>query len=62
MYFYINDSAEFAKRTETKLVEERVFFTDARKMLKKKLGFYTRIAMKIVDDKKRAILLHLRIK
>jgi hypothetical protein len=46
-YFYINDGAEFARRTETGLVEERVFFTDARK---------------IVDDKKRAILLHLKIK
>jgi O-methyltransferase involved in polyketide biosynthesis len=61
MYFYINDSIEFSKRTETKLIEERVFFTDARKMLAKKLGLYTRIAMKVVDDKKRAILLHLRI-
>jgi transposase-like protein len=34
-------------------VEERVFFTDARKVLAKKLGFYTRIAMRIVDNKKR---------
>jgi hypothetical protein len=41
MYFYINDGAEFAKKTETELAEERVFFTDARKMLKKKLGLYT---------------------
>jgi O-methyltransferase involved in polyketide biosynthesis len=61
MYFYINDSIEFSKRIETKLIEERVFFTDARKMLAKKLGLYTRIAMKVVDDKKRAILLHLKI-
>jgi O-methyltransferase involved in polyketide biosynthesis len=61
MYFYINDSLEFSKRTGTKLIEERVFFTDARKMPGKKPGLYTRIAMKIVDDKKRAVLLHLRI-
>jgi O-methyltransferase involved in polyketide biosynthesis len=61
MYFYINDGVEFSKRTGIKLIEERVFFTDARKMLKKKLGLYTRIAMKIVDDKKRAVLLHFRI-
>jgi O-methyltransferase involved in polyketide biosynthesis len=61
MYFYINDSIEFSKRIEAKLIEERVFFTDARKILAKKLGLYTRIAMKIVDDKKRAVLLHLRI-
>jgi O-methyltransferase involved in polyketide biosynthesis len=61
MYFYINDGAEFAQRTGTTLLEERVFFADARKMLKKKLGLYTRIAMKVVDDKKRAILLHLKM-
>jgi O-methyltransferase involved in polyketide biosynthesis len=61
MYFYIDDSIEFSKRIETKLIEERVFFTDARKMLAKKLGLYTRIAMKVVDDKRRAILLHLGI-
>jgi O-methyltransferase involved in polyketide biosynthesis len=61
MYFYINDCVEFSKRTGIKLIEERIFFTDAQKMLKKKLRLYTRIAMKIVDDKKRAILLHLRI-
>jgi hypothetical protein len=61
MYFYINDGIEFSKRTGTKLIEERVFFTDAKKMLSKKLGLYTRIAMKVVDDKKKAILLHLRI-
>jgi O-methyltransferase involved in polyketide biosynthesis len=61
MYFYIDDSMEFSKKTGTELIEERVFFTDARKILAKKLGLYTRIAMKVVDDKKRAILLHLRI-
>jgi hypothetical protein len=36
------------------------FFTDARKMLAKKLGLYTRSAMKVVDDK--TSLLHLRMK
>jgi O-methyltransferase involved in polyketide biosynthesis len=61
MYFYIDDGMKFSKRTGTKLIEERVFFTDARKMLAKKLGLYTRIAMKVVDDKKRAILLNLSI-
>jgi O-methyltransferase involved in polyketide biosynthesis len=61
MYFFINDSTEFSKKVGTKLIEERVFFTDARKTLKKKLGLYTRIAMKVVDDKKRAILLRIRI-
>ncbi|MDR2143432.1 MAG: class I SAM-dependent methyltransferase [Treponema sp.] len=61
MYFYVNDSAEFARKTGTILIEERPFFTDARKLLSKKLGLYTRIAMRVVDTKKRAILLHLKI-
>lgn len=61
MHFFINDSNEFAERAGAHLIEERAFFTDARRMLKKKLRLYTRIAMKIVDDKKRAILVHLAI-
>jgi O-methyltransferase involved in polyketide biosynthesis len=61
MHFYINDSIEFSKITGTKLIGEHVFFTDARKVLAKKLGLYSRIAMKVVDDKKRAVLLHLGI-
>ncbi|MDR3137193.1 MAG: class I SAM-dependent methyltransferase [Coriobacteriales bacterium] len=61
MYFYVNDAAEFANSTNTIILEERVFFMDARRILSKKLGLYTRIAMKIVDDRKRAILIHLAI-
>ncbi|MDR2587389.1 MAG: class I SAM-dependent methyltransferase [Coriobacteriales bacterium] len=62
MYFYVNDGAAFAQKTNTTLLEERVFFTDARKLLAKKLGLYTRIAMRVVDNKRRAILLHLKLK
>jgi O-methyltransferase involved in polyketide biosynthesis len=61
MYFYVNDSGDFARRTGTVLMEERVFFTEARKLLAKKLGLYTRIAMRVVDSKKRAIIVHLKI-
>jgi O-methyltransferase involved in polyketide biosynthesis len=61
MHFYINDSAEFARKTGAILIEERLFFTDARRLLSKKLSLYTRIAMRVVDNKKRAILLHLKI-
>jgi O-methyltransferase involved in polyketide biosynthesis len=61
MHFFVNDAIDFARRTGTVLLEERVFFTDARKMLSKKLGLYTRIAMRVVDSKKRAIILHLKI-
>jgi O-methyltransferase involved in polyketide biosynthesis len=61
MHFHVNDGIDFSRKTDTVLLEERVFFTDARKMLSKKLGLYTRIAMRIVDNKKRAVILHLGI-
>jgi hypothetical protein len=60
MRFFVNNGAEFAKKTRTVLIEERVFFTDARRMLSKRLGLYTRIAIRVVDRKNRAILLHLQ--
>ena len=62
MFFFVNDCAAFAKKCGITLIEYRPFFTDARKMLSKKLGLYTRIAMKVADDKKRTILLHLKLK
>lgn len=62
MYFFINDSTAFARDTATVLLEERPFFTDARKMLSGRLKLYTRMAMKVVDDSKRAILVHLDIR
>ncbi|AEC01526.1 class I SAM-dependent methyltransferase [Parasphaerochaeta coccoides] len=61
MYFYINDSTEFARQTGTVLLEERPFFTQARIMLAKRLKLYTRIAMKVADDKKRTIIVHLKL-
>jgi O-methyltransferase involved in polyketide biosynthesis len=61
MRFFVNDGNGFARKTDTVLTEERVFFTDARKLLSKKLRLRTRIAMRIVDDKKRAVILHLKI-
>lgn len=61
MYFYVNDGSAFAEKSGTELIEERLFFTDARRMLKRKLGLYTRIAMKVVDNKQRAILLHIKL-
>ena len=47
--------------SETEYLECRPFFTDARKMLKKKTGLYTRIAMKVVDRDYKAKLIRLRL-
>ncbi len=37
------------------------FFTVARKMLKRKLALFTRIAVKVCDDDGRTIVLHLKL-
>lgn len=61
MYFYVNDSLAFARSCDTELLEQRTFYTDARKLLKRKLKLYTRIAMKVCDDGGRTIILHLKL-
>lgn len=61
MYFYINDGEQFAKKTSTILLQEKVFFKEARVILGKKLKFMTRLFMKVADSKKRAVIYHLRL-
>ncbi len=62
MYFYIDDEKEFAKKVNSEIVDFRVFFSQARKQLKKGTNLYTKIAMKVCDDKKRACILQLKLK
>ena len=59
--FYVDDASIFANENSTRLVMWRCFFTEARKILKKGLKFITRLYMKVVDKKKRATVLHLRL-
>ena len=61
MYFYVDDGAAFAQKCGMQLLEQRSFYTVARKMLKRKLKLYTRIAMKVCDDGGRTIILHLKL-
>ena len=61
MYFYVNDGQAFAQKCGMELIEQRTFYTAARKMLKRKLKLYTRIAMKVCDDGGRTISLHLKL-
>ena len=61
MYFYIEDAEEFAKKADCRLIECRVFYEDAIKMLSKKVGLYTKISMKIADKRNNAMILHLKI-
>ena len=61
MYFYVNDCPAFAQKCGMELLEQRTFYTAARKMLKRKLKLYTRIAMKVCDDGGRTVILHLKL-
>ncbi len=58
MYFYMDDINKFCDVTATKLIETRLFFTEVRKALKG-LKIYTKIAMKVVDNKKRCEIFHI---
>ena len=60
MYFYIEDSISFSKKTDTVLVEELILFKDARELLRKKLSFITKLFMKIADSKRQALIIHLK--
>ena len=60
-YFRDDNGQSVAAKCGMKLIEERPFFSAARKQLKRKLKLYTRIAMKVVDEgARRGFLTHLR--
>ncbi|MDD4291077.1 MAG: class I SAM-dependent methyltransferase [Clostridia bacterium] len=61
MYFFINDAAAFAEQAGVRLLESRGFYAETRKIIGKKTGLYTRIAMKVADDKKRTILIKVKL-
>ncbi len=61
MYFYVDDCEAFARKAGVKLIEWRPFYKQARKLIGKKTGLYTRIAMKVCDDLGRAKLLYLQL-
>jgi len=59
MHFWVDDPQEFARKCGIRLIEQKPFFTDARREPKKSLTLYTRIAMKIVDEgERKGYILH----
>ena len=61
MHFYVENPNDFAKKAKCRLLESRPFYTDARKILSKKLGLYTKVSMKIADSRNQAMIIHLKI-
>lgn len=61
LHFSADSGKAIAGKCSMELIEERPFFTAARKQLGRKLTLYTRIAMKVVDESgRRGFLVHLR--
>ena len=50
MHFSVNHPETFGAACGMRLLEQRPFFTEARKLLKKELSLSTRIAMKLADE------------
>lgn len=61
MYFGINDSKEFVDKCGMELLEEKTFFPDALQILGEKLGFVTKVSMKIAEKKKQVMILHIKL-
>ena len=59
MHFFIDDAQEFARDAGVELLEVRGFFDEARAMLGRRVGLYTRIAMRVADGKKRTLVVRI---
>lgn len=61
MYFSVKTGEDFAKRSNTKLVEQGDFFCKISKKLKQKLRWKTKLYMYVNDWKKTSMLLHIKL-
>ncbi len=61
MYSYVDDPKEWSKDAKVELISSCSFYNDARKIIGKKVEFYSRIAMFVVDHTGRAIILHVKL-
>lgn len=61
MYCAIDDPAAFAREAGCELIEVRPLYADARRILKRKVGLYAKVAMAITDRTGRAFLLHMKL-
>ncbi|MCR4880264.1 MAG: hypothetical protein K5906_04850 [Bacilli bacterium] len=61
MYSYVDDPKKWAKEAHVELISSQTFYTDMRKKIGKKVEFYSRIAMYVVDHTGRAIIMHVKL-
>lgn len=61
IYFYVDDGQEFANKCNAELISEDTFFTETRKIVKKGLNLYTKIAMRVVDKGGMGKIIHMKL-
>ncbi len=61
MYFSVNDGAEFAALSHTKLIKQHKIYAKVTKTLKKKLKVYTKISMFVNDYQDNSMILELEL-
>ena len=61
MTFGVDDGADFARKANAELIEERPFFTDVKRILGKRASLISRFSMNDADKGKKTIILHLRL-
>lgn len=61
MTFGVDDSEEFARKANAKLLEEKLFFTEVQKILGKRANFISHVSMKNADNGKKTIILRLKL-
>ena len=61
IYFYVDDADSFAKEAQAEIRSAETFYAETRKVLKKGLSLYTRIAMKVVDKGGMGKVIHIAL-
>lgn len=61
MHFAVDDPGAFAQKAGVALIGCEPFFGDARRLLKGKLGLYTRISMRVTDRQGRLKVIHVKL-
>ena len=61
IYFYVDDADSFAKEAQAEIRSAETFYVETRKVLKKGLSLYTRIAMKVVDKGGMGKVIHIAL-
>lgn len=59
--FFIDDDNEFVNKVNAKLLSSSTFFIETRKVVKRGLSLYTKIAMRVVDKKRLGKIIRLRL-